>query len=430
MSESIALSKAQKRVLLLSSLGGVLEFYDFIIYIFLAPYIERLFFADNSAYMATLKTLAIFSIGYLLRPLGGMIFSHFGDRYGRKAMFLATVILMAIPSLIIGLLPTTAEIGAMAPALLLICRMLQGIALGGEIPAAITFVSEHIPAKRHGLALSTLFFGINMGLLLGSLITAILTSVLSDADVMSYGWRIPFILGGFFGLLSVILRRYLRETSAFIALRRQAVERIPLMTLLRAAPGSIVTGTLLVALGSISVFFYLYSPQYLHQYFNYDFAALMRINTIGTLLLNFMIILGGVMVDRFGARFVYMTAATLILFFTYPLYTLFTFHHLSWVVASLMTFSLIFGLMPSAYCAILCRLFPTAVRYTGIAMSYNLAYAIFGGLSPVICTLAIRYFETPLAPAFYFMIVALTGILVANWSVKSAPAIVANTTML
>lgn len=414
MNETMALSRTQKRVLLLSSLGGVLEFYDFIIYIFLAPYIERLFFADSSPYLATLKTLAIFSIGYLLRPLGGMVFAHFGDRYGRKAMFLFTVILMAVPSFIIGMLPTTTQIGALAPALLLCCRILQGIALGGEIPAAITFVSEHIPAKRHGFALSSLFFGINLGLLLGSFITAVLTTVLTDAEVMRYGWRIPFILGGFFGFLSIILRRYLHETAAFTALREQEVQRIPLLTLLRESPGSILTGTLLVALGSISVFFYLYSPQYLHQYFDYDFATLMRINTVGTLVLNAMIMVGGYLVDRYGSRFVYLSAASLIFLFTYPLYTLFTFHHLFWVTVSMMIFSLIFGLMPGAYCTILCRLYPTPVRYTGIAMSYNFAYAIFGGLSPVICTVAIQYFGTPLAPAFYFMLVAFVAMLVAT----------------
>src|SRR3990167_6808244 len=189
-------TKQQKKVLLLSSLGGVLEYYDFIIYIFLAPFIEKIFFAESTSYVATLKTLAIFSVGYLIRPLGGIVFSHFGDRYGRKVVFLLTVIFMAVPSFAIGLLPTTAQIGMAAPLLLLACRMMQGLALGGEIPAAITFVSEHVAETRRGFALATLFFGINMGLLLGSLITTIMTSALSNADVLAFGWRIPFIIGG------------------------------------------------------------------------------------------------------------------------------------------------------------------------------------------------------------------------------------------
>lgn len=406
MTEGTWFSKKQKRVLLLSSLGGVLEFYDFIIYIFLAPYIEKIFFADSTAYLATLKTLAIFSIGYLLRPLGGIVFSHFGDRYGRKVVFLLTVVFMAIPSFVIGLLPTTAQIGAAAPILLLICRMMQGIALGGEIPAAITFVSEHVSAKRHGFALSTLFFGINLGLLLGSFLTTVLTAVLSPEEMLAYGWRIPFILGGFFGVISIYLRRYLRETAAFAALRQQDLQQIPLLTVFRESSRNMVRGILLVALGSISVFFYLYLPQYLSQYFNYNFAVLMQINTAGTLILNFTILLGGLLVDHYGSRKVYLTSAILLVILTYPLYTLFSLNNMYCVIASFAVFSIIFGLIPSSYSAMLCRLFPTPVRYTGVAMSYNFAYAIFGGLSPVICTVAINYFQTPLAPAFYFIAVA------------------------
>lgn len=407
MTQGAWFTKKQKRVLLLSSLGGVLEFYDFIIYIFLAPYIEKVFFADSTAYLATLKTLAIFSIGYLLRPLGGIVFSHFGDRYGRKVVFLLTVVLMAIPSFVIGLLPTTAQIGAAAPILLLICRMMQGIALGGEIPAAITFVSEHVSDKRHGFALSTLFFGINLGLLLGSLITSIVAAMLSSTEMLAYGWRIPFILGGFFGVISIYLRRYLRETAAFAALRQQDLQQIPLFTVIKESSGNMVRGIMLVALGSTSVFFYLYLPQYLSQYFKYNFTILMQINTAGTLILNFTILLGGLLVDYFGFRKVYLTSALLLAFLTYPLYVLFSLHNLYWVIASLAIFSIIFGLIPSSYSAMLCRLFPTPIRYTGIAMSYNFAYAIFGGLSPVICTVAINYFETPLAPAFYFIAVSL-----------------------
>ena len=149
-----SLSYAQKKVLVLSSLGGVLEFFDFIIYIFLVPYIEKLFFASDSSYITTLKTLAVFSVGYLVRPLGGVIFSHFGDRYGRKVVFLLTVLFMAVPSFGIGILPTASQIGSLAPILLLIFRLMQGLALGGEIPAAITFISEHVDEKKRGIAMA------------------------------------------------------------------------------------------------------------------------------------------------------------------------------------------------------------------------------------------------------------------------------------
>lgn len=405
-------TKEQKKVLFLSSLGGVLEFYDFIIYIFLAPIIEKIFFADNSNYIATLKTMAIFSIGYLLRPLGGIIFSHFGDRYGRKVVFLLTVIFMAAPSFAIGLLPTTAQIGIAAPILLLICRMMQGLALGGEIPAAITFVSEHVPENKCGFALSTLFFGINIGLLLGSLITTIMSSVLSPAEVLAYGWRIPFIIGGIFGMIAIFLRRYLHETSAFIAIHKNDLQRIPFVTLMRGYSKQVLEGIFLVTIGSVTVFLFLYWPQYLHQYMNYDFNTLMKINTFGTLILNVTILIGGILTDRLGCRKLYLICATLIILLTYPLFCLFNMQSMALVMISYITFSILFGFIPSTYSVMLSRLFPTPIRYSGIAMSYNLAYAIFGGLSPVICTVAIRWLDNILAPAFY-----VTGMAMISWIV-------------
>lgn len=404
----------QKRVLFLSSLGGVLEFYDFIIYIFLAPFIEKVFFATSSEYIATLKTLAIFSVGYLIRPLGGVVFSHFGDRYGRKVVFMLTVMFMALPSFAIGMLPTTAQIGLAAPILLLLFRVMQGLALGGEIPASITFVSEHVSERRRGLALAILFFGINLGLLLGSLITTVMTALVSQEAILAYAWRIPFIIGGFFGIIAIYLRRYLRETAAFSALRQAEVQTVPVVTLMRHSSLQVLQGLLLVSLGSVTVFFYLYWPQYLHQYMNYDLAQMMRVNTIGTVLLNIMIIFGGLAADRYGHRNVYMACSGFLVLFTYPLFLLFNQQSTALVVLSYMMFSVIFGFIPSAYSSILSSLFPTSVRYSGIAMSYNFAYAIFGGLSPVICTIAIQYIHSVLAPAFYIMAIALCA-LTACW---------------
>lgn len=402
-----AFSKEQKRVLFLSSLGGVLEFYDFIIYIFLAPYIEKIFFADNSAYIATLKTLAIFSIGYLLRPLGGILFSHFGDRYGRKVVFLLTVVCMALPSFAMGLLPTTAQIGAGAPLLLLFFRMLQGLALGGEIPASITFVAEHVAVSRRGFALSILFFGINFGLLIGSFVTTIMTSVLTPDQVLAFGWRIPFLLGGLFGLIAIYLRRYLHETAAFTSLQQHDLERVPVITLFRYSAMNVLRGVFLVSIGSVTVFFYLYWPQYLHQYMNYPFAELMRINTLGTLVLNIAIIGGGILTDKLGCRKLYLIGTALIMICTYPLFVLFNLQNISLVILSYIIFSILFGFIPGTYSSMLSIMFPTPIRYSGIAMSYNLAYAIIGGLSPVICTIAIQVFNSVLAPAIYVIGIAI-----------------------
>jgi MHS family proline/betaine transporter-like MFS transporter len=170
---------------------------------------------------------------------------------------------------------------------------------------------------------------------------------------------------------------------------------------------NVIQGVLIVSLGSVTVFLYLYWPQYLHQYMNYDFATLMRVNTASTLILNITIIFGGLLADKIGYRNLFMAGSLFLMVFTYPLFLLFNLQSMVWVIVSYIIFSLIFGFIPSSYSSILSRLFPTPVRYSGVAMSYNLAYAFFGGLSPVICTLAIHAFDSIMAPAFYVIFIAI-----------------------
>ncbi|WP_080763050.1 MFS transporter [Coxiella burnetii] len=409
MSQKAHLTSQQKKVLFLTSLGGILEYYDFIIYIYLANVIEKLFFPSGTPFVATLETLIVFSIGYLFRPLGGILFSHFGDRYGRKVVFLLTVLFMAIPAFGIALLPTVSQIGITASVLLVLFRIMQGLALGGEIPGAITFVAEHVDNNRRGLATATLFFGINAGLLLGSFATMILTTMTTPATLYSYGWRVPFFVGGIFGILAVFLRRYLEETAAFSKLARSQLQRVPLITLLKHFRKNVVESALLVGLASVTIFLFLYWPHYLNQYLGFPLAATLKINTLGILIFSFTLFLTGWLADRFGYRTIYFIGMVLIILSAYPLFLLFTLHSLSLVIVSYVLFSIIFAFITGAYPAILTTLFPTTVRYTGIATGYNLGYAIWGGLSPLICTFLIFKLHSVLAPAFYliFMAVAL-----------------------
>lgn len=396
-----------KRLLILSSLGGALEYFDFIIYILLAPLIEKIFFANNEAYIATLKTLAIFSLGYLLRPLGGIIFSSLGDKYGRKRIFLLTITLMAIPSFAISLLPTPEQIGSLSPILLLLFRMMQGLALGGEIPAAITFVAEHTQPSKRSFSLSTLFLGINIGLLLGSLLLALLTSLLSPNEMLNVGWRIPFFMGGILGLIALFLRRHLHETKAFATLTKQDIVRLPVLTVLKNAWRQVLLGMALVSAGAVSVFIYLYWPHYLSDYMHYDYAQLIKMTTISTLICSIVMLIGGYLADRIGPQRFYLALTATLALFTYPLFLLFSSNNMVLVLVSYALFSVLFGMLPGAYCAILSTLFPTPIRYSGIALSFNLAYAILGGLSPLICTYLIHRFDSILAPAYYITLMAV-----------------------
>ncbi len=204
------------KTLSLAALGGALEFYDFIIFVFFAVIIGDLFFpADIPDWLRQFQTFGIFAAGYLARPLGGIIMAHFGDKIGRKRMFTLSIFLMAVPTLLIGLLPTYATLGIAAPVLLLGLRILQGAAIGGEVPGAWVFVAEHVPAARVGLACGIL----TAGILLGSLVATAINTQIPKEEVVVWGWRLAFVLGGVFGIIAMYLRRWLHETPVFAELQ-------------------------------------------------------------------------------------------------------------------------------------------------------------------------------------------------------------------
>lgn len=191
------LNRQDYKTLTLAALGGALEFYDFIIFVFFAAVVGELFFpADIPEWLRQVQTFGIFAAGYLARPLGGIIMAHFGDLVGRKKMFTLSILLMAVPTLAIGLLPTYVTAGLAAPLLLLLMRILQGAAIGGEVPGAWVFVAEHVPARRIGIACGTLTAGLTVGILLGSVVATLINTQLTPQAIHNGGWRIPFLLGG------------------------------------------------------------------------------------------------------------------------------------------------------------------------------------------------------------------------------------------
>src|SRR5487761_2163847 len=191
------LNRQDYKTLVLAALGGALEFYDFIIFVFFAVVIGKLFFpASMPDWLRQVQTYGIFAAGYLARPLGGIVMAHFGDLFGRKRMFMLSILLMSLPTLMIGLLPTYVSIGIWAPIFLLLLRVMQGAAIGGEVPGAWVFVTEHVPARHVGFACGTLTAGLTSGILLGSLVAMSVNKIYTPAEVITEGWRIPFIIGG------------------------------------------------------------------------------------------------------------------------------------------------------------------------------------------------------------------------------------------
>jgi len=230
------LSRSDCKTLGLATLGGALEFYDFIIFVFFANQIGKLFFPPGIPdWLRQLQTFGLFAIAYFARPLGGIIMAHFGDLVGRKKIFTLSIILMAVPTLAMGALPPYSAIGIWAPIGLLVFRVLQGAAIGGEVPGAWVFVSEHVPPSRIGIACGTLTAGLTAGILLGSIVNILITSSLTSGDLLRFGWRIAFMIGGVFGLCSALLRQWLHETPVFkqMTARKALASELPVKAVLR-----------------------------------------------------------------------------------------------------------------------------------------------------------------------------------------------------
>lgn len=405
------LSAADRRTLFLASLGGALEFYDFIIFVFFATTIGALFFPpDIPDWVRQLQTFGIFAAGYLARPIGGVLMAHFGDRIGRKQMFMLSVLLMAVPTLLIGLLPTYASLGLAAPVLLLVLRVLQGAAVGGEVPGAWVFVSEHVPDSRVGLACGILTAGLTVGILLGSLVAGAVHEIWTRQEVLEGYWRLPFILGGLFGLLALWLRRYLHETPVFKELqqRRALVAGLPIGRVLAGYRPSVVRSMVFswfLTAGIVIVI--LMTPTLAQTAGGIAATAALHANSWATLALAISCILFGVAADRFGVRPVLIAGAALMFVSALVLYRVMTNAPEHFTAAYVLAGACVgvVGIVP----VLLVRAFPAAIRYSGISFSYNVAYAFSGGLTPLIVTLWMR--SDVHAPAYYVGAVALIAVL-------------------
>ena len=403
-----ALSRSDYRTLGLAALGGALEFYDFIIFVFFAVVIAQLFFPpDMPDWLRLMQTFGIFAAGYLARPLGGIVMAHFGDLLGRKRMFMLSIFLMSVPTLAIGLLPTYAVIGIWAPLLLLAMRLLQGAAIGGEVPGAWVFVSEHVPARHIGFACGTLTAGLTGGILLGSLVAAAIHKLYAPAELLAEGWRVPFILGGMFGLVAVWLRQWLQETPVFkeMQARQMLADELPLKTVIRAhRPAVILTMLMTWLLSAAIVVMILMTPPLLQKLFAIPAAVALQANSIATLFLSLGCVVFGALADRYGAGRVMMIGCAMLGVTSVLFYQQMSVapQNINALYALCGFFVGVIGVVPG----VAVKAFPPVVRFSGLSFSYNVAYAVFGGLTPIAVSMLLPL--DPLAPAYY--VAALSGL--------------------
>lgn len=400
------LDRQDYRTLGLSALGGALEFYDFIIFVFFASVMGHLFFPPHMPeWLVLIQTFGIFAAGYLGRPIGGVVLAHYGDQFGRKKVFAFSVLLMSMATLAIACLPTYATIGIGAPILLLVFRILQGVAIGGEVPGAWTFVAEHVPSNRVGIACGLLCSGLAFGILLGSLIATVINWVFTPQSVIDYAWRIPFFIGGVFGLIGFYLRRWLQETPVFVEMKNaQLLENgLPLKRVLREHIHSVVIAMLFTWILSAAIIVTtLMTPMFLQKLYHYSPLESLAATSFGTLFLIFGTTGAGVIIDRFGSGRFFTVAGVVFGVVTFAFY--------SYAGVSLPVLFALYAVMgmavgmAGAIPYVLVRAFPASVRFSGLSFSYNISWAVFGGLTPIVVTSLLAF--NPMAHAWYLIFIA------------------------
>ena len=391
----------------LASLGSSLEIYDFIIFGIFAREIATAFFPGADPVTGLLRTFGVFAVGYVSRPLGGIVLSSLGDRYGRRILLLVSVLAMSGATIAIGLLPAYHSIGIAAPICLVALRMTQGFFLAGETPCAITYVVEEMP-NRAGLVTGAVIFCTNTGVLIATLTSLAIHSTLTPAGVADVGWRIAFCLGGVIGLLSYWVRTSLEESREFKKIKSSATRR-PFRQLIRDFRAAVLVGIGVACVLNVSnSLLFVVLPSYLTTVMHYDATIVSWSQNIGIATMSVSLLVVGWLSDRIPSRYLHRAGACCLFIGGYPFYQAVAAHQLD-LRTAFMVMGLVGGLVAGTFAYLLADQFPTRVRFSGVALSLNLSTVLFTGLTPFAVTSIQHATGLPAAPGIYLSGVALVA---------------------
>ncbi|OKI84524.1 MFS transporter [Streptomyces sp. CB02414] len=417
-----------KRAVGASALGNCMEWFDFGVYSYLAATIGKVFFPDASPTAQVISSFATFAAAFVVRPLGGLVFGPLGDRVGRQKVLATTMILMAIGTFSIGLIPSYASIGIAAPILLLLARMLQGFSTGGEYGGATTFVAEYSPDRRRGFLSSWLDFGTFVGYALGSALVTVLNLALTDGQMLDWGWRVPFLIAGPLGLIGLYMRLKLEESPAF---QQQLDEHEK--SLAQESAGSefktIVKDhwrPLLICMGLVllyNVTNYMvtgYLPTYQTETLGRSSGFADVLVLIGMVWIVLLITFLGRLSDHVGRRPLYAVGAVAMIVLAVPAFLLLTADGTWQPVAGVLLLSTLLACFAAPSAATLPALFPTAVRYAAMGIGFNFAVAAFGGTTPLFTEALVSITGDELMPAYYLMVAGVIGLVTVRFLPESA----------
>lgn len=414
--------EAVNKAVTAAAMGNLLEWFDYGVYSYVAVTISQVFFPDQNHLVSLLEVYGIFALGFLVRPLGGIFWGPLGDKVGRSAVLAATIIMMSVGTVMIGLLPGYDSIGLWAPALLLVARILQSFSTGGEYGGAATFIVESSPDKRRGFFSSWLEFGTLGGYVLGATLALALQLSLPDGAFQEWGWRIPFLCAAPLGLFGLYLRLKLEDSAAFRELEdSKRVAKTPLREVIsNHFPELMLCAGLVLILNSAYYIVLTYLPGYL--------SGVLAMSETASLVLSIVVMLGmmgvitfiGRFSDHIGRKPVMMAAMVGFILFSWPSYWLLAQGVLWMTIVGLVVLHFLVVLLSATMPAVLPAIFPTRVRYGGFAVSYNVSTVIFGGFAPMVVTWLIKVTGVELMPAFYLMVAAAIALIPLYYLKESA----------
>jgi MFS transporter, MHS family, proline/betaine transporter len=408
------ISAAGWRIVLLASLGGTLEFYDFVIFGIFAKDIADAIFPNPTPLVSLMASFAAFAVGYFARPIGGIVLSHFGDRYGRRRVFLVSLFTMSGATSGMGLVPTFATWGTAASALMLTLRLVQGFCLGGELPGALTYVVETAPPEHAPFVCSVVFSCVTMGVAAATGVSLAVRTWLPPHQVPMLGWRLAFIIGGLGGFVSFMLRRSLEESPEF-ARMKQLAARQPFREVLKTHLAAVAVGvTALATTAGFTGLFFSHMAAYMSGVLGYDARQTVLSQTLGVIVHALGILAVGALADRIPSRVLLRVGAAALAVLAFPFY---------WALANRMlqpTLLLVLAgacasLVNGSFAVLLTDLFPTRVRFSGVALGFNVAFTAFSGTAPLVATGLIRSTGFDTAPAFVMSAYGVVTLIASLW---------------
>jgi len=410
MTDTVEAARNRRKVIAAGITGNVLEWYDFAVYGFYAPIIGKLFFPSDDPTVSLIASFGAFAAGFLMRPVGGFVFGYIGDKIGRKRALVLSVMLMAIPTGVIGLLPDHATIGIAAAVLMVVMRMLQGLSVGGEYTGSIVYLAEHSPDSRRGFFTSWTLFGAVGGILLGSGVSALIANILSDAEVASWGWRMAFLVGILVGVVGLLIRRHLPETEELAEDDKTKNPIIEAFHTQWREMAKVVGFNIINAVGFYMMFVYVVT--WLIKQVKEPRSDALDLNTISMAVLLVLVPVFGAVSDRIGRKPLLLFGAGGIAILGYPLIWLMHHPDFEMILLGQLGFAVLVGAYFGAGPATLTEMFPRRVRVTSLCVGYNIGLAIFGGTTPLVATWLIARSHDDLSIAWYLIACAVVSFVV------------------